>query len=78
MHFHPKKCKVLHIGKHNRRDIYHLGNNLIDETVEEKDLGVTVSNTLSWSQNVAACAKKANRVLGMIKHTFSYMDKEMF
>ena len=78
MHFHPKKCKVMHIGNNNRRDIYHLGNNIIEETGEEKDLGVTVSNTLSWSKHITDCAKKANRVLGMIKHTFSYMDREMF
>ena len=37
-----------------------------------------MTNTLSWSNHVAECAKKANRVLGMIKHTFTFMDKEMF
>ena len=78
MQFHPKKCKVMHIGSNNCRDIYHLGNNIIDEAIEEKDLGITVTNNLSWGNHIVNIAKKANRVLGMIRHTFSYMDRDMF
>ena len=58
--------------------MYILGKNLLNVTHEETDLGVTISEDLSWSKQVAKCAKKANRALGMIKHTFCYMDKDMF
>ena len=78
MTFHPKKSKVMHIGNKNNRYLYLLGHNLISETKKETDLGILVSDNLSWSEHVANCAKKANRVLGMVKHTFSHMDKEMF
>ena len=78
MSFHPDKCKAMHLGKSNRKYIYMLGNNMINATSEEKDLGVTITDDLSWSKHISNCVKKANRTLGMIKHTFSYMDKEMF
>ena len=78
MTFHPKKSKVMHIGNKNKRYLYLLGNNLIAETKSETDLGIQVSDNLCWSEHVAKCAKKANRVLGMIKHTFTHMDKDMF
>ena len=78
MSFHPDKCKAMHFGKDNKKFIYLLGNNMINATTEEKDLGVTISDDLCWSKHISNCVKKANRTLGMVKHTFSYMDKEMF
>ena len=68
----------MHLGSKNKRYLYLLGHNLISETKSETDLGILISDNLSWSDHVAKCAKKANRVLGMVKHTFSYMDKDMF
>ena len=44
---------------------------------EEKDLGVIVSQDLKAEKNVTACVTKANKVLGMIKRTFSYLDEEI-
>ena len=70
--------KTLHIGSKNKKYLYLLGHNLISETKSETDLGILMSDNLSWSEHVANCAKKANRTLGMIKHTFSHMDKNMF
>ena len=43
-----------------------------------KDLGITISNDLKWAKHIAICVKKANRMIGLIKHTFSHMDKDMF
>ena len=78
MSFHPDKCKAMHFGKNNKKFIYLMGNNIVNTTTDEKDLGVTVSDDLCWSRHISNCIKKANRTLGMIKHTFCYMDKEMF
>ena len=35
----------------------------------EKDLGVIVNNTLSWEKHVISVAAKANKLLGLLKHT---------
>ena len=44
---------------------------------EEKDLGVIISKDLKAENNVIHCVKKANKILGMTKRTFSFLDKEM-
>ena len=78
MDFHPKKSKTMHFGKNNMRYLYILGNNFINETASETDLGVLIKNDLTCSDHVVHCAKKANRILGMIRNTFSYLNQEMF
>ena len=78
MEFHPKKCKVLHFGHNNQEHSYTIGGHNIAPTNNEKDLGVTLSDTLDWSKHIHNCAMKANRMVGIIKKTFSYMNKDMF
>ena len=78
MEFHPKKCKVLHFGKHNPGYTYHLGGISITPYEEEKDLGIHITSNLRWDLHITECIKKANRMIGMIKRTFSYMNKDMF
>ena len=43
-----------------------------------KDLGATFESTLRFDHRILNCVNKANRMLGLIKRTFAYMDKEMF
>ena len=48
----------------------------------EKDLGVYIKNdvltwTIKWDVQVRNCATKANRVLGMIRKTFKYKNKDI-
>ena len=58
MKFHPKKCKVLSVLlKHPNyyilpfNDIsYELDNNIIDYYTKETDLGVTITNKMSWGK----------------------------
>ena len=78
MEFHPKKCKVLHFGRKNEEHSYTIGGNMIKPTNHDKDLGVTVSDTLNWSEHIANSTKKANRMIGIIKRTFSHMNKDIF
>jgi len=71
--FNPDKCKVMHIG-HNYRFLYALQQNNIthhlSETVEERDLGVLVTDNLSISTQCAEAAKKAIKVLSMVHRHF--------
>ncbi|CAF0783566.1 unnamed protein product [Brachionus calyciflorus] len=44
----------------------------------EKDLGVMISNDLKWANHVNYGVNKANRMLGMIKRAFKYIDCKSF
>jgi hypothetical protein len=55
------------------------GNNtLLKSDIEETDLGVTFSTNLKFEKHIGNCVSKANRILGLIKHTFAYLDENMF
>ena len=45
---------------------------------EEKDLGVTFDPSLKFSKHVGVVANKGNRIVGLIRRTFAYMDEDMF
>ena len=78
MEFHPKKCKVLHFGSKNPEHQYMIGNSKVIPTNYEKDLGVTISDNLKWAEHIKNCVNKANRMIGLVKRTFSYLDEDMF
>ena len=50
----------------------------VEQVESEKDLGVTFESTLRFDHHILNCVNKANRMLGLIKRTFTYMDKVMF
>jgi hypothetical protein len=75
MRFNVGKCKVMHIGRHTTRSDYTMAGVTLEKTREERDLGVTVMDTL---KPAAECAKAANFVLGQITRAFRYRDKKTF
>ena len=46
----------------------------LQETTEEKDLGVVVDSTVKPTTHMAHAVMKANQLLGIIRKTFTYMD----
>ena len=82
LYFNVDKCRVLHIGKNNKNSNYTLKVNdedkLITVTREEKDLGVMFDEALSFDPHIQNSVNKANKMLGLIKRTFSYLDKNIF
>ena len=73
--FNVGKCKSLHIGSKNTHHKYHMNGEKLDHTEEEKDLSVLIDEKLDFHRQAAAAIKKANKVLGLIKRTFSVLDK---
>lgn len=50
----------------------------ISQIETEKDLGVIFDKNLTFSDHIQSKVNLANRNLGLIFKTFSFMDKEMF
>ena len=72
------KCKVMHIGLHNQRFNYtmKLSNEEIVNIMkcdEEKDLVVVFDCMLSSDSHFQTVINKANRNIGIIRRTFSYL-----
>ena len=67
----------MHLGK--KVDFtYRLFGQEIEKVSEEKDLGIYIDSQLNFKLHIDFKIKKANQMLGLLKRSFNYMDKEMF
>ena len=67
MKFNVNKCKVMHLGYNNPSYSYEysINDEVLIDTEEERDLGVTIHKSLKPSCHIAHCVKRANQMLGM-------------
>ena len=67
--FNALKCKVLSVTrkKYPVTYNYHLGSSSLLRVRKEKDLGVIVTDNLSWNSHIQMITAKANKMLGLLK-----------
>jgi len=78
MSFNVAKCKVLHMGSKNPRFEYHMNGHVLEKVVEEKDVGIIITEKLKPAAQCAAAARTAQVVLGQISRAFHYRDRHIF
>jgi len=82
LRFNASKCKVIHFGRNNPKHRYtmrlhHSENRTTLETSAlEKDLGVQVDSDLKFSCHIEMQVTKANKILGLIRRSYQFLDEE--
>ena len=74
--FNAAKCKSLHLGPGNPRQVYTIQHVPLEQVNWEKDLGICIDDTLKFRKQAAEAVSRANRVLGTIRRTFVHMDRK--
>ncbi|KAK4826288.1 LOW QUALITY PROTEIN: hypothetical protein QYF61_007135 [Mycteria americana] len=77
MKFNKSKCGILHLGGVILVICTNWGDERQESSPVESDLGVWVDGNLNMSQQCALAAKRANRVLGCIKHSIASWPREV-
>ena len=77
MLFNFGKCKCIHIGHGNMDEEYKMGDAVLGRTTPENDLGVTFSADMKVSEQCGIAASKGNQILGLIRRTIMYKEKQL-
>ena len=77
MLFNFGKCTCLHTGHGNEDAQYTMGDTVLNTTLKEKDLGLTISADMKVSVQCGIAAAKGNQILGLIKRNIVYKEKEL-
>ena len=78
------KCHIMHLGKNNKNyeyDILDRSTNtrrMLSATKCEKDLGVMVSSDLKVDQHITKITTTANKMLGLLLNSFSFIDQKSY
>jgi len=77
MKFNKGKCRVLHLGRNNPMHQYRLGDDLLESSFVERDLGLPVCDKSTMSQQCALIPKKASDILRGIRRSVASRSREV-
>jgi hypothetical protein len=66
------------MGHHNPAFNYTVNGQVLEETKEERDIGVIVSSSMKPTAQCMRAAKTAQTVLGQLSRAFHYRDRHIF
>ena len=71
------KNQILHLGRRNPGYTYTLGDERLESSPTERDLGSWVDDKFNMSHQCVLAAKRANHVLGCMKHSTANQSREV-
>ena len=81
--FNKSKFKVMHFGNdisnsYTMLDFNDQKRKKLEFITEEKDLGVIIDHKLNFSSHTATEVKKANKMMGLIRRSYTHLDITSF
>ena len=80
--FHPDKCKILGVGKKELTHQYMTKDDhslvALSRVQDEKDVGVTFDEDMTFRKDINTRANKANSIIGIIRRTYTYLHPQSF
>ena len=77
MLFNYGKFKCHHTEHGNEDAQYTMGETVLNTTVKEKNLGLTICADMKVSEQCAIAAAKGNHILGLMRRNIVYKEKEL-
>ena len=77
MLFNFGKCKCLHTGHGNDDAQYTMGGTVLNTTLKENDLWLTISADMKVSEQCGIAAAKGNHIIGLIRRNIVYKETEL-
>jgi ribonucleases P/MRP protein subunit RPP40 len=78
MSFNKEKCKIMHVGHNNPHFEYFMQDTKLAVIEEEKDVGVTIHNSLKPARQCQRAAATGLGVLYQLRKNFHYRDRHVF
>ena len=77
MLFNFGRCNCPHKGRGTEDDKYTMGGTVLNTTLKERFLGLTISADVKVSEQCGIAAANGNQIIGLIRRNIVYTEKEL-